>query len=569
MNQEKSSLQDKNFQRLKEDLAGLQKYVDELTVFLPLAFCLVNSLDIILGINKSFQYLSGYNEMEVIGNKIDILFLDKKEIEEFKKSIPLVKERVTQEALLLAKVQKIPVSISALARRDSNNNFLGYFLTISDISETKKFQEKLEEKVKEKTWELEKKTKEITDSRSALLNAYEETKEKTQELEKKTKEITDSRRALLNAYQESRESEQRAKIEKEKTGAIITNFMDGLLVFNERDVLDIINPKAEEFLKESLENLKGKHISELNKNEHLKDFIKILIKNKFFSSMDSNSRISSREILEIKTGQTLEISVVPVINNQKKIGTLVALHDISREKRIETMKSEFVSIAAHQLRTPLSAIKWTMKILMEGDFGKLNKEQLELLEKTYISNERMVHLINDLLNVARIEEGKYLHKPEITHIEEIIKPLFTSYKIEIEKRKINFELNLPEEITPTIEADTEKMTLVIENLLDNALKYTPQGGKVSLSVKYEATLRQIQVAVSDSGVGIPKDQQDRLFTKFFRAGNVVRMDTEGSGLGLFISKNIIMAHGGDIWFDSQEGKGSTFYFSLPISDKRI
>ncbi len=535
---------EKSLRKMKEDLDDLQRYVDELTIFLPLAFCTVNPLHLILGVNQSFQNLAGYDEMEIIGNEMETLFFEKEGIREFKESIPVNKERVTREAILLTKEgAKIPVSISALARRDSENNFLGYFLTISDISETKKFQEKLEQRVKEKTRELEEKTKEIANSRLALMNILEE----TDEAWKKT------------------------ETEKDKTMAVIISFIDGLLVFNENNFLEMVNPKAEGFLKENLDDLIGKSIEELKENDCLKPLIEILLKHEVFGGKKSNGedlKTPFREEIQIEKGQTLEISVVSIDTEKQRIGTLVALHDISREKMVEAMKSEFVSIAAHQLRTPLSAIKWTMKMLIDGDLGELNEDQMGLVEKTYASNERMVNLINDLLNVTRIEEGRYLYKPELTHIEDLIDPLVDSYKPEIERRGINLKIKKPKTKTPTIAADIEKITLVVQNLLDNAIKYTPKGGEVLISIKHDSDAGRVQVSFKDSGVGIPKDQQTRLFGKFFRAANVVRMETEGSGLGLFISKNVISAHGGDIWFESEEGKGSTFYFYLPVTDKR-
>ncbi len=527
---------------MKKDRDDLQRYVDELTVFLPLPFCTVNPLHLILAANQAFQKLAGYGEMEIIGNEMDSLFVDKKEINKFKESVSKEKERITREAWLLTKDGKrVPVSISALARRDAEGNFLGYFLTILDISEIKEFQGKLEEKVKEKT----------------------------KELEGKTKEIVNSRRALVNILEETDEARKRTEAEKNKTMAVIRNFPDGLIVFDENGAIDMVNPKAEKFLNMDSVNLTGKKIEDLKKEGRLTPLIEMFIDSgKFGEEIEKEGRAGSRMEMEIVKGQTLEVSIIPVVTGERRIGTLVALHDISREKMIEAMKSEFVSITAHQLRTPLSAIKWTMRMLLDGDLGKLNEEQMDLANKAYTSNERMVNLVNDLLNVSRIEEGRYLYKPELLHIENIIEPLIKTHEPEIEKREIEFEFKKPKEKTPAVAIDNEKMTLVVQNFLDNAMKYTSKGGKIILSVSHDEKTNRVQVSVKDSGVGIPKDQQSRLFSKFFRATNVVRMETEGSGLGLFICKNIIEAHEGKIWFESKEGEGSTFYFDLPVKDRK-
>ena len=246
------------------------------------------------------------------------------------------------------------------------------------------------------------------------------------------------------------------------------------------------------------------------------------------------------------------------------MGNLVILHDITREKIVERMKTEFVSLTAHQLRTPLSAIKWTLRILLDGDLGALSVEQRDFLEKTYQSNERMISLINDLLNVTRIEEGRYLYKMTLVNLEEIIQFVVNSYKEEIKRRKIKFEFIKPKEKLPQVLIDVEKMRLAVQNLIDNAVRYTHAGGEITISLNRGR--REIEFSIKNTGIGIPKDQKDRIFTKFFRAANVMRMETEGSGLGLFIAKNIIESHSGKIWFESEEGKGATFHFALPVKE---
>ncbi len=538
MNQD-SRAQERNIQRMKESLDALQRYVDELAIFLPLPFCTVNSHNIILGVNQTFKDLTGYAEVEVIGNGIDFIFLEKDNLEIFKKKVPEKRERITEEFTLIRKDRTmVPVSVSALARTDDNNNFLGYFLTISDISESKKFQEKLEQKVEEKTEDLERKTKELSDSQRAVLNILEDTEEARKEVEG----------------------------EKNKTMAIITNFTDGILVFNKDDTVDLVNPKAEKMIKVDSNDVVGKKLSDLKKSEEMADFAKVIAQSPDFNGRKENEEDSFREEIQTEDGLTIEIITVPIFRDSEKAGTLVVLHDITREKRVEEAKSEFVSIAAHQLRTPLSAIKWTITMLLDGDLGELNDAQKSLVEKTYASNERMIGLINDLLNVSRIEEGRYLYKPSRISFNEIIDPLIETYKSEFKRRGIKLKLNIPKEKLPFVAVDIEKITLVIQNFLDNAMKYTLKGGETVISVTPKK--KEIELAVKDTGVGIPKDQQERLFSKFFRAANVIRMETEGSGLGLFICRNIINAHKGKVWFNSEEGKGSVFYFSLPIMNNR-
>lgn len=240
---------------------------------------------------------------------------------------------------------------------------------------------------------------------------------------------------------------------------------------------------------------------------------------------------------------------------------------VKRVKELDKTKSEFISIAAHQLRTPLSAIKWTFKMMIDGDVGDIALEQKEFLKRGYITNERMISLVNDLLNVSRIEEGRfgYEFKPEA--IEDIIETLLKAAYPLFEEKKINFKLNKPTNPLRKINADAEKLTLSLENILNNAIKYTPSQGRISLVL--EEKDNQLIITISDSGVGVPKDQLSKLFTKFFRGSNVIRLQTDGSGLGLFITKNIIEKHKGHISIQSEESKGTVVEIILPFLEQKI
>ena len=389
-----------------------------------------------------------------------------------------------------------------------------------------------------------------------LTEIREKREAELQELKKKTEELEESRTALMNMLEDVEEERGRAEEEKNKTLAVITNFADGLLVFDKEGKLSLINPQAEDFFDVKSRDIVDRPILELST----------------FPTVEPIVRIAGKEIkgvfrkeVQIREDLVLEVSTIPIMREEEKLGTLIILHDVTREKTIERMKTEFVSLAAHQLRTPLSAIKWTLRMLLDGDLGKITEEQKDFIEKTYKSNERMITLINDLLDVTRIEEGRYLYKPVLADVEPIVQFVTNSYQEEIKKKKIRFEFKKPEEGLPKIKLDVEKIRLAIDNLIENAIRYTPAYGKVMVSLEHKKG--GIEFSVKDTGVGIPKDQQGRIFTKFFRAANVMRMATEGTGLGLFITKNIIEAHGGKIWFESEEGKGTTFYFAIPVKEE--
>lgn len=247
---------------------------------------------------------------------------------------------------------------------------------------------------------------------------------------------------------------------------------------------------------------------------------------------------------------------------------IIKLRDYrDREKTISAMKSEFISVAAHQLRTPLSAIKWTLRLIIDGDIGELTSEQKLFLQKGYDSNERMIHLVGDLLNSARIEEGRFGYTFVITDIVKVIEEIIEQLSIKAKERDVLIVLEKPENKVLNIKIDPSRINLAIGNLIDNAIKYNLPKGTVTVSLKEE--IDYLKISIADKGVGIPKKSLDRLFTKFFRAENVVKLQTEGTGLGLFIVKNIIESHGGKIWAESEENKGTTFYVLLPLKESLI
>ncbi len=305
------------------------------------------------------------------------------------------------------------------------------------------------------------------------------------ELAEKTQDLENSRLALMNMLEDVEEARRRAEEEKNKTLTIITNFSDGLLVFDENNRISLANLQAEKFFNLKTENIVGKSILELNESPTIEPLASLLRK---------EIKGIFRKELPIKEGLTLEISTIPMMSEEAKLGTLVILHDITREKTIERIKTEFVSLAAHQLRTPLSAIKWTLKMLLDGDLGEITKEQRDFIEKTYQSNERMISLINDLLDVTRIEEGRYVYRPTLVNLEDLVQFVVNSYKEEINRKNLRLEFRKPETKLPQVKIDVEKIRLVIQNFLDNAIKYTPGGGRVLISVKYYKDRKEIELS---------------------------------------------------------------------------
>ncbi|HBH46564.1 MAG: hypothetical protein A2445_03685 [Candidatus Jacksonbacteria bacterium RIFOXYC2_FULL_44_29] len=231
-----------------------------------------------------------------------------------------------------------------------------------------------------------------------------------------------------------------------------------------------------------------------------------------------------------------------------------------RDKQISQMKSDFISLAAHQLRTPLSMIKWGLSLIRENVLNE--EEKSTVYQKVDASNERMISLVNDLLNVTRIEEGKFDYKFSAGQLTETLQMAVDELRNEADRRKVKLIFNIPSCQLPKIQIDKDKMRIALTNIIENAIKYSLPGGQVEISLICHKS--DILITIRDQGVGIPKAEEKRVFEKFFRGSNAVRLETEGSGLGLFMAKNIIEHHGGQISFKSKQNQSTTFFIILSL-----
>ena len=239
-----------------------------------------------------------------------------------------------------------------------------------------------------------------------------------------------------------------------------------------------------------------------------------------------------------------------------------------RLQSLEAAKSKFVAVTTHQLRTPLSAIKWTFHMFLSNHIGDIADDQRNFLQKGFESTERMIAIVNDLLNVDYMEADKVEYNFIKINLGDLIASVLFEFNNQCESKQIKMEYLKPDGTLPNISADPIKISMVLENLIDNAIKYTPQGGHVTIALKNDrlnSARSVLEVMVADTGIGIPQAERDRLFHRFFRASNAINVHTDGTGLGLFISRDIIEKHGGEIWFETKEGEGTSFHFTLPIT----
>lgn len=241
-------------------------------------------------------------------------------------------------------------------------------------------------------------------------------------------------------------------------------------------------------------------------------------------------------------------------------------------RAVDKGKTEFVSMTVHQLRTPLSAIKWTFHMIMNGDLGPVTAEQRSFLEKGYESSEKVISVVNDWLSIDYLEANKKKYQFVSTNISELIDGVAFEFQERLRDKSLALKAVPPSSPIPPVEVDPIKFSMIMENLIDNAIKYTPKGGRITVSVVGEKLLGKepaVEVAVADTGIGIPKGEQERLFQQFFRSSNAAALAPRGSGLGLFIVKSLVEGHGGEIRFESEEDKGTKFILTIPIKQKKV
>jgi PAS domain S-box-containing protein len=265
-----------------------------------------------------------------------------------------------------------------------------------------------------------------------------------------------------------------------------------------------------------------------------------------------------------KNGAVIPVSITvsPILLHGRPVGAVEIFRDISQELRTDRMKTNFISLASHQLRTPLTAIRLYSQMIYDGLGGDLNDQQRAFLDTIIAATGTMNDLINTLLNITRIESGTIAVNAAPTKLDEMVQQIFQQFVPEARDKGIRIHERLPKgpcEVT----TDPVLVREVFTNLISNAVKYTPKGGSVLVSLKN--TAREFVFSVHDTGYGIPAEDQQYIFTKFFRAENVTKREESGSGLGLYLIKMLAENLGGDVWFESIENKGSTFYFSLPTN----
>lgn len=403
-------------------------------------------------------------------------------------------------------------------------------------------------------------TKALREEVSLKEKSLEKLSGTTKTLDVKTETLEKQRIAMLNVMED-------LQGEKARTEAILAGVGEGLFVTDAEQRVMFVNKAFETLLGFSQGEIVGKVLSEtialvkgdgkeLRKDE--RPLAKAIRSEKVVD-------VSSVESLAYKKkdGSLLAVSITvsPIIVNGQFIGAVEVFRDVTEEREVDKAKSEFVSLASHQLKTPLTSINWYTEILMDKKTGKLSKDQESYVSEIHDASSRMSELVNSLLNVSRLELGTFAIEPAPTDLLRIIDGAVKDQEASFLAKKQKFALKADDTI-PTIPLDAKLTHIIIQNLLSNASKYSPDASEIELRV--EKTKKSIRISCIDHGYGIPEKQQQSIFKKLFRADNIRKLDVEGTGLGLYIIKSIAEASGCSISFTSEEGRGTTFVFEIPL-----
>ena len=360
------------------------------------------------------------------------------------------------------------------------------------------------------------------------------------------------------------------KLERNELGSIMANLLDGLIAYDQNFKVVMMNKAAEQLLGASAKEVMGRQITP----ENAKDPKFALLTQILYPS------IAPLVVRRTEGGTYPQVSDMSFANptsefrittdrivdpNGVLLGFVKIIHDRTREVAMLKSKSEFIEVAAHQLRTPLTSINWIFESLAKETLPDSAKEMVDM---GVIAAGNILKTVNDLLDVSQIEEGRYGYNFQAMDVNAFAETVLS--QIMPYAKEMGIKLYLQKSESPiAVSIDPQKLGIVLANLVSNAIKYNIENGEVTVVVQKNEDRPFVEISVKDTGIGIPADEMQRLFTKFFRADNAQKTVADGTGLGLYITKNIVRRHGGDIWAESQLNRGSIFHFTIPTDPTLI
>ena len=340
--------------------------------------------------------------------------------------------------------------------------------------------------------------------------------------------------------------------EKRKTDRIIDEITDGVIVTDVTGKILLINPAAQMLLG----NMRQAIPTDLSEVAHIPHLQEI-----FQNPAEAATKEVKVDDPAHRSPRALKATAVPLKDERGDLlGKVAVLHDITRFKEVDRLKSEFISQVSHELRTPLTSIKGYIDNLRDGIAGALKEKQVNYLDRMSQNADHLVCLINDLLDVSRIESGKMALNLTTLSLRDLVAEVINDLRPIAAEKQLEVIVKMFE-VDSRIRGDHAKLEQVITNLLDNAIKYTPPGGRITITIQQDEQF--LKTSVKDTGIGIPSEKQSRIFERFYRIEQASSSNGKGTGLGLYIAKNLLEMHGAQIWVTSEVGKGSEFSFILP------
>lgn len=367
---------------------------------------------------------------------------------------------------------------------------------------------------------------------------------------------------LFNIHKRQLEISEREGFED----AVIKSMANGLMACDKNGIIILVNVATEKLSGRS--DLIGRHCSDVWEMTDAKGNIlpnlNGIIDRTLQSGAISNITVAEHLYISGNNGIRFPFSatVAPIIVDNKITGAIAIFRDITKESEVDKMKTEFLSLASHQLLTPVSSNIWISETLLGGYAGPLNEKQEKYVQDIHDSSRRMSDLVAALLNISRIESGRLTIVPEATDLSGLLHEAIKDLNNKINEKGHHLEINIDNDL-PKINVDPKLIREVYKNLISNSVKYTQSQGRIAVSVKKKGDY--LVSSVSDNGYGIPKEEKDKIFEKFYRGSNIISLEKDGNGLGLYLVKEIIEVSGGTIGFESSIGKGTTFWFNLPIT----
>ncbi|MBI4367989.1 MAG: PAS domain-containing protein [Candidatus Omnitrophica bacterium] len=341
------------------------------------------------------------------------------------------------------------------------------------------------------------------------------------------------------------------EVEKSKLAAILDHMREGVIAVGPSKQVLTINPRAEEVFQTKKESVLGKTLLEVVRNQKIDEMMDRAIQ---------DGDVSRGEIeLFHPRGMVLRVGTVGVKSGGAVSGILV-FHDVTEIRKLEKLRQEFVANVSHELKTPLTSLKGFVETLLRGAVQdpERAKSFLEMMEN---DTDRLNRLIDDLLELSQIESKSVPLKPETVDLAETVRQILVRFQSSVQEKKITVENRIKQ--GTSVFADRDRLKQILINLVDNAIKFNREGGRIVLEA--QETGKEMSVSVSDTGAGIPQENIPRIFERFFRADKARSRELGGTGLGLSIVKHLVEAHGGRIWCESRVGKGSKFFFTVPAA----